>query len=376
VTSYAGPRQLRRLLGAVMAVAYETDLPAVLEHIVEAARELVGARYAALGVLDPTRTHLAQFITVGLDDDQLASIGALPEGHGLLGVLISDPHPLRLPNLAEHPDSFGFPPGHPPMRSFLGVPICVDDEVFGNLYLTDKDDDDGFSDIDEELALSLAGAAGLAIERARRHERDADRSLVEARERIGRDLHDTVLQQIFATGLALHGTARLVADRPQVAGRVQEHIDALDHAIRDLRSAIFKIESATSTGPSLRRDILGLGADAGRILGFEPSVLLDGPLDTGVSDAIAAELLPVLREALSNIARHAAASAVAITVRIDGTILRLRVDDDGIGMPSDAHGGNGLRNITQRAQALGGHTTTHPGIEHGTTLDWSVPLAV
>jgi signal transduction protein with GAF and PtsI domain len=122
---YAGPRSLRRLLDAVLTIGSDLDLPAMLERIVQAAAELVDARYGALGVLDDTRSRLAQFITVGVDDATHEKIGNLPEGHGILGLLILDARPLRLPDLREHPDSYGFPPGHPPMRSFLGVPIRV-----------------------------------------------------------------------------------------------------------------------------------------------------------------------------------------------------------------------------------------------------------
>src|SRR5206468_8953343 len=135
------------------------------------ARELVDARYCALGVLDPTKTYLSEFITVGLTDDQRAAIGELPKGHGILGLLILEPTSIRLPDLTEHPDSYGFPPHHPPMRSFLGVPILVRNEVFGHLYLTDKTSAEVFSDVDEELTVALSGAAGVAIENARLHAR-------------------------------------------------------------------------------------------------------------------------------------------------------------------------------------------------------------
>ena len=137
---------------------------------------------------------------------------------------------------------------------------------------------------------------------------------------------------------------------------------------------MFKIEIARSTDHSLRRDILGLGKDAGRILGFEPRVTLEGPLDSGVTDAIGAELLPVLREALSNIARHASATGVNIVVRLDGTTLSLHVDDDGIGIPANRHRGNGLHNIARRAEALGGHATIGPGVTCSSTVDWTVPV--
>ena len=161
-------------------------------------------------MLDEARTRLSQFITTGIDADARATIGHLPEGHGILGLLIVDAKPLRLPDLAEHPDSFGFPPNHPPMRSFLGVPILLRDDVFGNLYLTDKTTADAFTDVDEELVVGLAAAAGVAIENARLHAKVQELALLEDRERIARDLHDTVIQRLFATGMSLQGTARLV----------------------------------------------------------------------------------------------------------------------------------------------------------------------
>jgi GAF domain-containing protein len=203
VGEYAGPRSLRQLLDAVLTIGSDLDLPAMLQRIIEAAVALVDARYGALGVLDESRTRLAQFITVGLDDETYRAIGDLPEGHGILGLLIVDAKPLRLPDLSEHPDSYGFPPHHPPMRSFLGVPIRVRDEVFGNLYLTDKTSAEVFTDVDEELVIGLAAAAGVAIENARLHARVQELALVEDRERIARDLHDSIVQRLFATGLSL-----------------------------------------------------------------------------------------------------------------------------------------------------------------------------
>jgi transcriptional regulator with GAF, ATPase, and Fis domain len=206
---FAGPRSLRRrLLDAVLTVGSDLDLPSMLERIVQAAVDLVDARYGALGVLDDTGARLSQFITVGVDAETRAAIGHLPEGHGILGLLVVDAKPLRLPDLREHPDSYGFPPHHPPMRSFLGVPILVRDEVFGNLYLTDKTSAEAFTDVDEELVVGLAAAAGVAIENARLHARVQELALLEDRERIARDLHDSVIQRLFATGLSLQGAAK------------------------------------------------------------------------------------------------------------------------------------------------------------------------
>lgn len=370
---YAGPRQLRHLLDAVMSIASDLDLSTVLERIIGAARELVGARYGALGVLDPSRTHLAQFITVGMDDELRARIGELPKGHGLLGVLIDDPKPIRVPDLLEHDQRFGFPPNHPPMTSFLGVPLYVRGEVFGNLYLTDKEDGAGFSDIDEELVSSLAAAAAIAIENARLHDQARELTLLADRERIGRDLHDTVVQRLFATGLGLQGTAARLADRPEAQARLQQHIDELDDTIRQIRSAIFELDTARLPGPSLRREILDLTAESGRVLGFEPVVKFDGPIDTAVHDRLAPNLLAVIREALSNVARHAQATRVDVVVRVD-TDLAVEVVDDGVGVNGTGRAGNGVRNISRRAEELGGRADVTRAGEHGTAVRWVVPL--
>jgi signal transduction histidine kinase len=164
---HAGADRMQSLLQAVIAIAGDLDLQAVLRRIAQVAADLVAAEYAALGVISDDGRSLAQFIVVGVDDEMVARIGSLPAGHGVLGKLISDPRPLRLDNLADHADSFGFPPNHPPMRTFLGVPIRVRDAVFGNLYLTEKRGGGSFDEQDEAIVLGLAAAAGVAIQNAR-----------------------------------------------------------------------------------------------------------------------------------------------------------------------------------------------------------------
>jgi Signal transduction histidine kinase len=356
-----------------MAVAYDLDLTTLLQNVVDAAREMVGARYSAIGVLDPTGTHLADFITSGLDDEQIARIGELPKGHGILGLFISDPAAIRLPDLAEHPASYGFPLDHPRMTSFLGVPLYTRGEVFGNLYLTDKRGGDAFSDIDEELAQGLAAAVSPAIENVRLHERTAELGVLADRERIARDLHDTVLQELFATGLAMQRTARRAED-PNVADLLNQHIDDLDHTIREIRTVIFGFNVTRSPASSLQREIVDLVEGSVRALGFVPTVLFDGPVDSAVPGDVASELLPVLREALSNIARHAAAAHVDVRVITDNN-LSLEVADDGRGFIVESGAGNGLRNMRYRATVLGGHADIGPGPNGGTTLRWVVPLA-
>ena len=369
----AGPRGLRRLLDAVLTIGSDLDLAAMLRRIVEAATELVDAKYGALGVLDDTGTRLSQFITVGVDDETHRRIGNLPEGHGILGLLIVDAKPIRLPDLREHPDSFGFPPNHPPMRSFLGVPIRVRDEVFGNLYLTDKTSGEVFTDVDEELVVGLAAAAGVAIENARLHAKLNDLTLVEDRERIARDLHDTVIQRLFATGLSLQATVRLVRTDPVAAiERVIAAVDDLDLTVKHIRSAIFGLESTRPSSDGLRSQVAAMAREAGRSLGFDPTLLLDGPIDSAVDASLTADVQSTLREALSNVVRHSRATRVEIELSA-GDDVQLRVTDDGVGY---GHGelGNGVRNMTARAEARGGELTIEHGQRGGTVLTWRVPL--
>src|SRR4051812_9302750 len=316
-----------------MAITSDLELAAVLQRIVEAARELVSARYAALGVLDPSGTFLSEFITVGLEEHHRQLIGDLPKGHGILGLLILDPKPLRLPDLTEHPDSFGFPLNHPHMRGFLGVPLFVRGEVFGNLYLTDKEDGDGFSDIDEELAVSLAAAAAITIDNARLHDQIREHSVLADRERIAHDLHDTVIQRLFATGMAMQGTSRLT-QRDDVAERIHQHINDIDETIRHIRSVIFELDAPRMPGGSLRRDVLDVIAEAARGFGFDPSTHLEGPIDLQAPAELGTHVLAVLREALSNVARHANARKVDVRVTV-GNELVLEVQDDGVGLPEE-----------------------------------------
>jgi signal transduction histidine kinase len=370
----AGPKGLRQLLDAVLTIGTDLDLPAVLRRIIQSATELVDARYGALGVLDDTGPRLAQFITVGIDDEGRRAIGDLPEGHGILGLLIVEAKPIRLPNIQEHPDSYGFPPNHPPMRSFLGVPIRLRDQVFGNLYLTDKRSSEVFTDVDEELVVGLAAAAGVAIENASLHARVSELNLLEDRERIARDLHDTVIQRLFACGLSLQGTARLVKD-PPVIERLDKVVADLDETVKQIRTSIFGLEASRAAAGGVRDRVMALAREAAGALGFQPEVTFDGPVDAVVSDAVAADLTAALREGLSNVARHAGASKVTVQLSAGSEIV-LRVVDDGTGgVPEDASSGpgRGLGNLDRRAAAHGGSFALRPADGGGTELDWRVP---
>jgi signal transduction histidine kinase len=298
----------------------------------------------------------------------------LPKGHGILGLLIAEPEPLRLPDLARHPDSYGFPPNHPPMHSFLGVPIRLRKKIFGNLYLTDKTSASMFTDDDEEIVIALAGAAALAIENARLHSRMRDATLSEDRERIARDLHDTVIQRLFATGLSLQAIVRNV-DPPDAARRVETAVSDLDDTITQIRTTIFGLETRKES-KGLRVDLLALARDATRMLGFEPNVNFRGALDSLVTKERATAILAVVREALANAAKHAHSSQVDITASIDDGIITVTVVDNGQGFDASQNsGGNGLRNLARRAKDLGGEMSIAANANGGTTLRWVAPVS-
>ncbi|MFZ0251026.1 MAG: GAF domain-containing protein [Acidimicrobiales bacterium] len=365
------PAKLRRLVQAILILDAELNLPVVLRRIIEEARDLVDAQYGALGVLNEDGRALDQFLTVGLSQEEERAIGARPTGRGVLGVLIGKDKPVRLANLAQSPDSFGFPPHHPDMTSFLGIPVRVHGEVYGILYLTNKKTAQEFSEDDEELVHALAMAAGIAIENARLHGLVRDRALTEDRDRIARDLHDSVIQRLFAIGLSLQGTARLV-ERPEAVMRIGEAIEKLDETIRQLRKAIFDIE-LTINKEGLHPKVLDLVHELRPVLGLLPQVSFSGPVDTMVSDPLTEEVLAVLREALTNVGKHARASQVVITVAA-GEELRLVVADDGDGIGDGNAAGLGLKNLRQRAERLGGNIELGTSREGGTRLTWHVPL--
>jgi signal transduction histidine kinase len=527
------------LLEAVVAVGGHLDLEVVLRRIVEAAVSLVDARYGALGVIGEGGS-LVEFVPVGLDESEIGKIDHWPEGRGLLGELITHPDTVRLPDIAADPRSVGFPEGHPRMRSFLGTPVRIRDEIYGNLYLTEKRGGAEFDEEDEALVVALAAAAGVAIENARlyaearrqqqwlranaevtqrllsgdephdvlalvarlglemsgadlvvlalpmaggeqlviehavgagaegalglvlpvrgsasgmvmasgkplamddfsgderaaptareqlglgpavlvplgsagnvrgvltagrhrgslplpfpavemlttfaaqagiglelaEHRRDAQRlALFEDRDRIARDLHDLVIQRLFATGMSLQGSSGLIAD-PEAAKRVLQAVDALDETIRDIRSAIFTLQSRPQARPGgTRARILAIVGELTESLGFAPSVRMEERLDTLVSAEMAEQLLAVLREALSNVARHADASRVSVAVRA-GSDLTLTVRDNGRGMKGSTRR-SGLANLADRASKLGGALRVGPAEGGGTELQWRVPL--
>ncbi len=364
--------RLEQLMQAVVTVARELELSSVLRRIVQAARELATARYAALGVLGE-RGGLSEFLVEGIDEEAARSIPLWPEGKGVLGVLILDPRPLRLANVSNHPDSAGFPPNHPSMTSFLGVPIRVRDRVFGNLYLTEKQNAPEFTAADEELMVALAAVAGVAIENAQLHDRLAELAVLEDRERIAGDLHDTVIQRLFATGMALQAAEHL-SDSDEITSRLNAAVDDLDATIRDIRSTIFALDVRCASGAGLRSRIVSLVSESTGALGFEPKLRMEGALDAASDECVGGHVLAVVREALANVARHAQATSAEVGISA-GSVLTITVADDGVGPGPRRPGGRGLSSLESRARSQGGTCTFRPREGGGSLLTWCVPIA-
>ncbi|CCK32486.1 Redox sensor histidine kinase response regulator devS [Streptomyces davaonensis JCM 4913] len=533
--------RVHSLLEAVLSVGRELDLEQALHSIVEAAAALVDARYAALGVIGADGQRLSAFHTVGVSEEQIARIGPYPEGHGILGELIRHPEPLRLAKLSEHPASYGFPPHHPPMNTFLGVPIRVRDQVFGNLYLTEKAGGAQFDEEDESVLSTLAVAAGVAIDNARLYEEsrlrerwlqanaeithslmsgaergealgliarrakeitgavlavvampvedtdalrvelavgksaEAHRGLVlpvdesligrafatgesvtgadvtrderaadpdarfgglgpavavpigtgdgvrgvvllvreagrpvfsdketvplhsfaaqaaiamelaerrqdaeeiavlKDRDRIARDLHDLAIQRLFATGMTLQSAGRFI-EHPEAGDRVARAVDDLDETIKIIRSTIFGLRAREDgAGTGLRARVVRAAGEAAPVLGFAPSVRMEGLVDTDVPREIADHVVAVLSEALTNIARHARAGRAEVMLETDGREVRLAVTDNGVGIPAEGRR-SGLRNMAERAQQFGGELELSTPEGGGSRLVWRVPV--
>ena len=532
-------QRLERLLGANRAIVGELSLPMVLRRIVEAARDLVGARYAALGVIGDDGL-LQEFVHLGMDSATVTRIGDLPKGLGVLGALIKDPQSIRLPVISEDPRSSGFPPGHPPMESFLGVPIRSRNAVYGNLYLTGRTGGE-FTAEDEDLVLALAATAGIAIENARLFEESARRGewlqasaeisrvllspggnrdplqlivnrikelagadvatlvvpvddpgllrvavatgdgeaelrgmqyplhdtlvalamdtgrgvrvaaleqqqgytvhlsqvvdvgpvmavplvgdarphgaimlgrrsgrrnfttadqdmaeafanhaalareLVEARanqqrlavledrDRIARDLHDHVIQRLFAAGLSLQSLAALTDDRA-VTARLDRLVADLDDTIGQVRTSIFHLQAGVAGDTGLRAAVLAVVRQVAPVLGSAPAVRFSGPVDTLIHGTVIGEIEAVIREGMTNVAKHAQASQVTLEVSAAGRWLTVRLSDDGIGMRQPQRG-SGLGNLRHRAEGLGGSLTIEDHHGGGTMLTWAIPVA-
>jgi signal transduction histidine kinase len=368
------------LIEAGLSLAAELDLDAVLQRIIELACELTDATYGALGVLGPDR-RIERFITTGITDEERAAIGDPPTGHGILGLLIELEHPLRLADLTKDPRSHGFPPHHPPMHSLLGAPVRALGRVFGNIYLTDKRGADAFSDDDEAALIVLATQAGVAIENARlydevrRGEQERRRlEVLEERERIAKELHDGVVQSLFAVGMALQGASAMSRD-PEIEARLRNAVDDIDRSIRDLRNYIFGLRPGILADRQLDEAIRELCADLEERTGVVAVADVDARTAAELASS-ASEIIQIVREGLSNVGRHAKASTCRVTLRrLDDTTVELEIDDDGAGFESDGDvgAGMGLANLRARVETLGGNFNVRSEAGKGTTLTAILP---
>ena len=374
-----GVVEFESLVEATRAIAEVLDVETVLQLIVESVRELVHAEYAALGIVD-AGGRIERFITVGVSPEARARIGAPPRGLGLLGLIVRERRSYRIGDIATHPDAYGFPPNHPPMGSFLGVPVVTQGRPVGNLYLTNKLDAAEFSDSDQLLVEMFALRAGIAIENARLHEQVSRLAVVEERERIAKDLHDGIIQAIYGVALSLEDVPQMMESEPDEAGaRIDRAIDSLNLTIREIRNFILGLRSELLHGADLLAGLATLANEFATTGSseIELDLAIDPEVAAGIPTGHRVQLLQMTREALSNAARHARARRIAIVMRVEDAILVLRIEDDGVGFDTNvvrSAGHLGLANVHARAAAFGGSASVESTLGAGTSLTIRIPI--
>ncbi|HET6550081.1 MAG TPA: GAF domain-containing sensor histidine kinase [Solirubrobacter sp.] len=361
----------RALSDVVLAIAGEHEVEPVLQRLVHSARELAGARYAALGIPDGEGAF-ASFITSGMSDELIAAMGPLPRTHGMLGAMLTTPEPHRTDDIRTDQRFRGWwPRAHPQMRSFLGVPIVARGEVIGALYLTEKEDGPAFTAADEKLIALLAAHAAIAIENARLHERSRELNIVEERNRLARELHDSVTQRLFGVALAAESASTLLArDRDAAATELRRVSELARAAMEELRAVVFELRpgslEAEGLATVLRKHVEVLRRVSGRAIELR---VCDAPR---LAPGPATQVLRIAQEALGNALRHADAQRIEVRLQNGDGRLVLSVADDGVGFDPGApeiRGQRlGLTSMRERATELGGtlRITSSPG--EGTTV--------
>lgn len=368
-------RALNDAAVAITSAGLSTD--AVLQRIVDVARDAAKAKYAALGVADEHGV-VQQFYTSGITAEERAKMEPIPQGHGLLGELIHKRKVIRIPNIEDDPRSVGFPPNHPVMHSLLGVPIINRDEVLGNLYITDKIGAPAFNEEDERFMLALSRHAAIAIENSRLSEAVQRLAVIEERDRIAKDLHDGVLQSIYGVGLGLEDCLDLVDEDPEEAKeQIERAIESLNGVIRDIRNYIFGLRPASFQGKTLQQGLADLIKEfqINSLIHADLTIAPTVPVD--ISAAEVAEVLHMVRETLTNVAKHAKATRVRTSVEGDAAALQITIVDNGRGFDVSRRIGqdhHGLRNIRERAGELGGYVHLESTIGEGTRVFIDLPL--
>ncbi|MBA2530228.1 MAG: GAF domain-containing sensor histidine kinase [Euzebyales bacterium] len=360
----------------VLAIAGELSLEPVLRKLVTAARELVGARYAALGIPDADGTGFARFITAGMSDELIDAIGPLPRTHGLLGAMLTDPAPLRTDDIAAHPRFQWWPAAHPRMRSFLGVPILSKGDVVGAFYLTDKEGSAGFDDADQRVIELLAAHAAIAIDNAHLFERSRELSVAEERSRLAGELHDAMAQNLFSLSLTAEAAATRIRTDPDRAEAQLRLVGSLARdTMAELRSLIYELRppqlAAEGLVETLRKHV-ALLARAHHV-----PIALQVHGDGTVEQATELQVLRVAQEALHNALRHAEAATIEVVLTFGAGGLRLVVRDDGRGFDRHARAVSarrlGLTSMRERARSLGGRLRVDSARGAGTTVTLDVP---
>jgi signal transduction histidine kinase len=374
-------RWLEASYDVTKALVGSQGLRETLRLIAERARVVAGGTGGAIAL--PAGPGLLVFEVVeppGEDSDRLTGLTIPTEGTAT-GIAFTTRRPIVVRDYGEHVqneqrDRAGpMPAMLKDLDSAISVPLIVGDETLGVLLVAKFRDRSPFTDSDVQLAETFAGHAALAVEFSRAQEARQQLAVFEDRDRIARDLHDLVIQRLFATGLGLEGVSRLIAD-PGVAARVAGFAQDLDGTIREIRNSIFSLQAPSQAQGSLRAELLRVAVDARDTLGFEPRVGFDGPLDAAVPDAVRSDLIASLREALTNVARHAGATSCSVDVTVDGlgTRLSLAVRDDGTGPAPGPGRVSGLANLAARAQRWGGTCVLLAAEGGGSRLEWTVEL--
>ena len=368
-------RELAAINEASLALSSDLDLDSVLQRVVDLSCEVTDARYGALALLGEDG-KIAEFLTSGMSQEERQRIGRLPEGEGLLGVVIRKGETLRSDRIAEHQNSSGFPPHHPPMTSFIGLPIIYEGRIVGDLYLTDKNGGQPFTRQDEGMLRTFAAHAAIAIENARLYGQVQDLAVLEERDRIGMDLHDGVIQSLYATGLTLENALEdLGHDPAQVQPQLEKAIQHLNQTIADIRGYIFNLR------PAILADTDLAGACGTMLKELQVNALLGVHLIEepdacrGLTHDQVTALYHVVQESLTNVRKHAQAATVTTRLEQENGTFRLTISDDGVGFDqAQPTAGQGLGNIRERVGALGGRLDVTSAKGEGTRLTVELPL--
>jgi signal transduction histidine kinase len=367
------PHIISGLVEAAASVVGQVELSALLRSTVRTAMDLTGAQYGALGVLGEHGT-LMDFVHLGVDQQTARDIGHLPRGAGVLGALTTTGETIRIDDIAEHEDSVGFPPEHPVMDTFLGVPVRVGDRTFGNLYLTNKEG--GFTADDELVVEFLAVTAGSAVSTLRLQERLRRTALLEDRERIARDLHDSIIQDLFAVGLGLQSSSLKLADDPiAVTEQLEGAIQKLDETISSLRRYIFDLRPPLWARPSFSTELSRLLDELAAPHDVAVGLDFDCPPEVPAA-AVADDLFAVIKESVSNALRHAEPTAVDVRIFTENNMVRASVSDNGVGFDTDDDSsGLGLVNMAERIEGNQGSMFIDSAPGRGTIVHVALPMS-